>query len=247
MNTRRDFFKTAALGTTMLSIPGIVSAAVNVPQSSKITLKKDNVILFQGDSITDMGRGRDGNSDLARKMGFGYVMQTAGLLLFQYAEQNLTLHNKGNGGNKVFQLTERWDADCLELKPDVLSILIGVNDFWHTKSHNYEGTVKIYEDDYRALLKRTRNALPEVKFVIGEPFAVNGTSAVDDSWFPDFDGYREAAKKIAEEFHAVFIPYQKVFDEAQKRAPGKYWTDDGVHPSLAGAQLMANAWMQAIA
>jgi len=128
----------------------------------------------------------------------------------------------------------------------VLSILIGVNDFWHTKTNNYSGTVKVYEDDYRALLKRTLSALPGVKLVIGEPFAVAGIRAVDHTWYPEFDKYREASRKIADEFKAIFIPYQKVFDEAQKHAPGVYWTHDGVHATLAGACLMANAWLQAV-
>ena len=129
----------------------------------------------------------------------------------------------------------------------MLSILIGVNDFWHTKTGGYRGSAKSYEDDYRALLKRTLAALPNVKLIIGEPFAVVGARSVDSTWYPEFDKYREVSKKLADEFQAVFIPYQKVFDEAQRRAPGVYWTHDGVHASLAGARLMANAWMEAIA
>jgi lysophospholipase L1-like esterase len=124
--------------------------------------------------------------------------------------------------------------------------LIGVNDFWHTKTGGYKGTVKIYENDYHALLQRTLAVLPGVKLIIGEPFAVTGVKAVDSSWYPEFDKYREAAEKLANEYNAVFIPYQKLFDEAQKSAPGVYWTHDGVHASLAGAHLMANAWLQAV-
>ena len=246
MTTRRDFLKKAAVGGAILSISDIASA-VNIPKSSKITIKEGNVILFQGDSITDAGRDKNAKTpNTSPMMGSGYVMLAAGKLLFKYAEKNPVVYNKGISGNKVYQLAERWDADCIDLKPDVLSILIGVNDFWHTKSNNYKGTVKNYEEDYRALLKRTRNALPDVKLIIGEPFAVSGVKAVDDSWYPVFNEYRETARKMADEFGAVFIPYQKVFDEAQKRAPGIYWTHDGVHASLAGAQLMADAWMQAV-
>ena len=248
MNTRRDFVKTVAACGAMLSIPGIVASAMNIRQTSKISLQKDDVILFQGDSITDAGRDTNAKMPNTSPMiGNGYVLQAAGELLFKYAGTNLNIFNKGISGNKVHQLAERWDTDCIELKPNVLSILIGVNDFWHTKTGGYQGTVKTYEDDYRALLKRTLAAFPNVKLIIGEPFAVTGIRAVDNSWYPEFDKYREAAKKIADEFRAVFIPYQKVFDEAQKRAPGVYWTHDGVHASLAGACLMANAWMEAIA
>lgn len=247
MTNRRDFLKKAAIGSAMLSIPGIAASAASIPQASKVSLQKDDIILFQGDSITDAGRKRDTNTpNTSPMMGSGYVIQAAGELLFKYAEKNLIIYNKGISGNKVYQLAERWQADCIDLKPTVLSILIGVNDFWHTKTGKYTGTVKTYEDDYRALLQRTKTALPGVKLIIGEPFAVKGIKAVDDSWYPDFDQYREAAKKLANEFDAVFIPYQKVFDEAQKRAPGVYWTHDGVHASLAGAQLMAHAWLQAV-
>ncbi len=247
MNSRRNFLKMAAAGGAMLSIPNIVASAMSIPQASKIEIQKNDVILFQGDSITDAGRNREARSPNDPQMlGSGYAMLAAAGLLFKCAGKNPSTYNKGISGNKVYQLAERWDTDCLDIKPNVLSILIGVNDFWHTKTGGYSGTIKIYEDDYRALLKRTRAALPKVKLIICEPFAVSGVSAVDNSWFPDFNGYREVAKKLADEYGAVFVPFQKVFDEAQKRAPGVYWTGDGVHASLAGAQLMANAWLQAV-
>jgi lysophospholipase L1-like esterase len=127
-----------------------------------------------------------------------------------------------------------------------LSILIGVNDIWHKLNGQYNGTVEIYRHDYIALLERTKKALPNVKLVICEPFAVPGVKAVDDKWYPEFYGYQKAAKEIADQFGATFIPYQKVYDEAQKQAPGAYWTGDGVHPTLAGAQLMAKAWISAV-
>ncbi|MDR2040505.1 MAG: SGNH/GDSL hydrolase family protein [Bacteroidales bacterium] len=247
MESRRDFLKKAALSSVALGVSGSIASAMNISAAPKISLKKGDVVLFQGDSITDAGRDKNVKTpNTSPMMGSGYVIQAAAELLLKHAEKQLTIYNKGISGNKVFQLAERWDNDCINLKPNVLSILIGVNDFWHTKSGNYSGTVKTYEDDYRALLKRTLTALPDVKLVIGEPFAVNGIKAVDDSWYPAFDEYRAAAKKLADEFNAVFIPYQKVFDEAQKRAPGVYWTHDGVHASLAGAKLMADAWMKAI-
>jgi len=247
MSTRRDFLRTAAVGSAMLSVPNIVASAMDISQASKISLKKDDVILFQGDSITDAGRDKNtATPNTSPMMGSGYVIQAAGNLLFNYAEKNLTIYNKGISGNKVYQLAERWDTDCIGLKPDVLSILIGVNDFWHTKTGGYNGTAKTYEDDYRALLKRTIAALPGVKLIIGEPFAVKGIKAVDNSWFPEFDQYRASARKLADEFKAVFIPCQTIFNEAQKHAPGVYWTHDGVHASLAGAYLMANAWLEAV-
>ena len=127
-----------------------------------------------------------------------------------------------------------------------MSILIGVNDFWHKLNGTYDGTIGIYRKDYIALLERTRKALPDVKLIICEPFAVSGVKAVNEKWFPDFYEYQKAAKEAALQFGAVFIPFQKVYDEAINRAPAAYWTSDGVHASFAGAQLMAEAWIQAV-
>ena len=248
---RRSFLKKAAMGGMMaLSMPEIVSAAFAkepAAKAAKFTLKKDDVILFQGDSITDAGRKReDAKPNDVGSLGRGYSFLAAASLLEKHADKNLQIYNKGISGNKVYQLAERWDADCLDLKPDVLSILIGVNDFWHTLTNGYTGTVQKYRDDYKALLTRTKDKLPDVKLIIGEPFAVTGVRAVDDKWYPAFNDYRAAAREIAVSFGATFIPYQTIFDKAQKLAPGAYWTGDGVHPSIAGNALMAHAWQEAV-
>lgn len=249
MENRRRFIKQAALGTlAAISMPEILSASMPKEKIKPFKLQKDQVILFQGDSITDSGRNKeDINLNSARNLGNGYPLIAGAALLDKYAGLSLKIFNKGISGNKVFQLAERWDKDCLDLKPDVLSILIGVNDIWHKLDGRYDGTPEIYRNDYIALIERTRKALPDVKLIICEPFAVKGVKAVDDRWYPEFYEYQKAAKEIARMFNATFIPYQAVYDEAQKKAPGAYWTGDGVHPSLAGAQLMANAWLKAIA
>jgi lysophospholipase L1-like esterase len=247
-NNRRSFIKKAALGGLMaVSIPEILSASMSTSGTKKNTLIKDNIILFQGDSITDAGRNKEDNSyNNAKILGSGYPMLAGAALLEKYASLNLKVYNKGISGNKVYQLAERWDKDCLDIKPDILSILIGVNDIWHKLNGQYNGTVDIYRKDYIALLERTKKALPNVKLIICEPFAVRGVKAVDDKWYPEFYDYQKAAREIASQFGATFVPYQKIYDEAQKQAPGAYWTPDGVHPTLAGAQLMAQAWLQAI-
>jgi lysophospholipase L1-like esterase len=247
-NSRRNFIKKAALGGLMaVSIPEIISAAMPPAGVKKNTLVKDNVILFQGDSITDAGRNKEDTAfNSPRALGSGYAMLTSAALLEKYASLNLKIYNKGISGNKVFQLAERWDKDCLELKPNVLSILIGVNDIWHKLNGQYNGTVDVYRKDYIALLERTRKALPNIKLIICEPYAVRGVKAVDDKWYPEFYDYQKAAREIADQFGATFIPFQKVYDEAQKRAPGVYWTGDGVHASFPGAQLMAQAWLKAV-
>jgi lysophospholipase L1-like esterase len=204
------------------------------------------VVLFQGDSITDAGRdrSREQNANDARALGNGYALLAASQLLIEHGA-GLKIYNRGISGNKVFQLAERWDADCISRTPDVVSILIGVNDIWHKLNGQYDGTVEVYERDYRALLERTRQALPRVKLVICEPFVLR-CGAVNDKWFPDFDGYRAAAKRVAGDFKAVFIPFQSMFDEAAQKAPPAHWAADGVHPTMAGAQLMAQAWLRAV-
>ncbi|MCY7293228.1 MAG: SGNH/GDSL hydrolase family protein [Ferruginibacter sp.] len=246
MIKRRDFLRNTSLSSLMaFSLPEIVEAAI--PNAPALRLNSDDVILFQGDSITDAGRKKDDNNfNNPTSLGSGYVVQAAGELLLNHADKNLKIYNKGISGNKVFQLAARWDKDCLEIKPTVLTILIGVNDYWHKHDGKYNGTLEVYKKDFKALLERTKTALPNVKFVIGEPFALNGIKAVKDTWYPEFDAYRAAAKEIALEFNAVFIPYLKVFDESSKVANGVYWTGDGVHPTLAGAKLMAPAWLKEV-
>jgi lysophospholipase L1-like esterase len=254
--SRRSFLKNVSLGglaaLSIPAIPGLVSAAApdaarGLGKGRKIRLEKDDVVLLQGDSITDWKRKKTAlEANSPSGLGDGYAFMVASQLLCAYPDKNLKIYNRGVSGNKVFQLAERWDADCLDLKPNVLSILVGVNDFWHTLVNNYKGTVQTYRDDYTALLERTRKALPDVKLIIGEPYAIPGIGAVDSKWYPAFYDYQKAAAEIAESYGAVYIPYQAIYDKALKSAPGAYWTAEGVHPTMAGAQLMAEAWMETV-
>jgi lysophospholipase L1-like esterase len=247
-DNRRNFIKNVAVGTlASISIPMIVSSALANEKGKKVALAKNDVVLFQGDSITDWGRNHDKTiANDTSSLGTGYCLLASGLLLQTHPDKNLQIFNKGISGNKVFQLADRWDADTLAIKPNVLSIHIGVNDFWHTLSHAYNGTIDTYIGDYHKLLDRTKQALPDVKLIICEPFAVKGVKAVDDKWYPAFDAYRKAARDIANEYNAAFVPWQTVTDKALELAPPTYWSLDGVHPSLAGEALMAHAWMEAV-
>jgi len=251
MGTRRDFLKTGMMaGVSLAVLPELAKAVVNKQHNAlaaKINLKKESVILFQGDSITDSGRNKESNvCNTFDQLGNGYTLFTATHLLKTYADKQLKIYNRGISGNKVFQLRERWEMETLAFMPDVLSILIGVNDYWHTLSSGYKGTVEIYENDLRALLQYTKDKLPNLQLVLCEPFALKGGSAIDEpKWFPMFDAYRTALKKLAGEFKAVFVPFQSAFDEAMKLAPARYWATDGVHPDLPGRQLMADVWLEA--
>ena len=165
-------------------VPGVVEAVSSAPKKKRVyAIPAKGVVLFQGDSITDAGREKSRElPNNGSSLGGGYAFLAATALLDHFAALEPVVYNRGISGNKVYQLAARWQKDCLELKPDVLSILIGINDYWHMRNGQYDGTLEKYEADYRALLDQTRQALPGVRLVVCEPFALPGTTAVDESW-----------------------------------------------------------------
>ncbi|MHC4315848.1 MAG: SGNH/GDSL hydrolase family protein [Planctomycetota bacterium] len=250
LTSRRNFIKSftaTTVGGTALLLSGCNGVSSSSSHRKKSIIQKESIILFQGDSITDAGRDkrREGNVNDKNALGRGYVYSIATQLLADRAGDGLKIYNRGISGNKVFQLADRWDKDCLDLKPDIVSILIGVNDIWHSLNGNYDGTVDKYEKDYRALLERTLKGLPKVKLVICEPFVLR-CGAVNDKWFPEFDKYRAVSRKMSKEFNALFVPFQSMFDNAVKQAPPNHWAGDGVHPSMAGAYLMGQEWLKVV-
>ena len=240
MMDRRKWLQLAGLGTGVSMLPSFGMAE----QKQYYALVDGKTILFQGDSITDAGRNREAEGpNNARGLGGGYVYQIVSSLLKAKPDMDFQCYNRGKSGNKVFQLADRWQADCIDIKPDVLSILIGVNDYWHVLGGNYDGTLEIYTNDLKKLLSETLEKLPKVKLIIGEPFIVKGGKAIDERWYPGFADYQKAARDIAKEFNTGFVPYQAYFDKALNKAPVSYWCPDGVHPSIAGGALMADAWL----
>lgn len=250
MNTRRSFIRNAAIGTlASLSVPEIAAAAFAEAGGRKVSLNNNDIVLFQGDSITDSGRDKKNTAaNNVACMGSGYALVAGSTLLFNNPDKNLQIYNKGISGNKVFQLADRWDADCLDLKPNVLSIFVGVNDYWHTLTAKppYTGTIETYRTDYKKLIDRTKQALPDVKLIICEPYAINGVKSVTDAWYPKFPEFQVAAREIADQYGAAFVPFQSAVDKAMKKAPGSYWTGDGVHPNMAGITLLAHTWLEAV-
>ena len=247
-SNRRSFIKKASLASAgVLSLGQIQAQNTSLKIHPTPNLPKDLTILFQGDSITDAGRHRDGYyaNHTWGGMGTGYVVQTVGALLGRNPNSNIRCYNRGISGNKVHQLASRWEEDCMQIRPDVLSLLIGVNDFWHTLTHNYKGTVKTYEDDLRKLLDRTLKENPNLKLMICQPFVIKGGSAIkEEDWFPAFMAYQDAAQRIASDYKAGWVPFQKTFDEALKNATVESLCPDGVHPSLGGGYLMAQEWLR---
>lgn len=246
--TRRSFLETIAGATVAAAGTGLLpSLSKKSRMGSSVTELPDGAtVLFQGDSITDAGRDkREMEPNRPSALGHGYAFLASAALRHSLSAKNLQCYNRGISGNKVFQLAERWETDCISLSPDVLSLLIGVNDFWHTLDSGYDGTAEIYENDYRMLLDGTLKELPGVQLIIGEPFVVvEGSAVSEEKWYPEFRRYQEASKEIARDFGAAFVPYQSVFDKASEETDPTYWTADGVHPTVAGSQLMAQAWLE---
>ena len=244
--SRRTF---AGAGIAAVAASQVLSAEPEASRKgSGPLIQPGQTVLFQGDSITDAGRKRDATSADANSqaaLGDGYAWLAASQLLVDRADDKLRIFNRGISGNKIPDLADRWQADCLDIKPDALSILIGVNDFWHKQSGDYEGDMAKYESGYQDLIKRTQDALPNVKLVICEPFILL-CGAVKEEWLPEFDTYRAAAKRIADQAEARFVPFHEMFTKASKIAPPERWAADGVHPTADGAALMAHAWRQIV-
>ncbi len=208
-------------------------------------------ILFQGDSITDCGRARetcDNTFPANLGLGTGYPNTLASRLLYEFPDKDIRCLNRGISGNRIVDLYARWKSDAINLNPDIISILIGVNDTWHDKHEDNPNGVEVDRAEmmYRNLLTWTKQALPKVKLVILEPFVLP-CGAVSEEWLEEIDQRRAFTRKLADEFNAdAFIPLQQLFNDACKQAPQEYWLRDGVHPSLAGHQLIANAWYDAV-
>jgi lysophospholipase L1-like esterase len=231
-----------------VSLTQKLSLAAEAPgATASSSLNKGDVVLLQGDSITDAGRNRNRQNELNdfAALGNGYASIIATRLMGDHPYKGLKIYNRGIGGHKVPDLQARWQADCIDLKPDLLSILVGVNDIWHKLGGRYNGTVEDYDTGFTRLLADTRAALPDVRLVICEPFVLK-TGAVNESWFPEFDQRRAVAKRVAEACGATWVAYQAMFDEAIKHAPPSHWLRDGVHPTTAGAALMAAYWMSVV-
>lgn len=234
----------------LLSLTAAGSAAALLPRTATAAPKLDAgaTILFQGDSITDAGRDRnaEGNANHPAMLGRGYPFHLAGQLLADHAPLGLSIYNRGISGNKVPDLAARWQKDCLDLKPAVLSILIGVNDIWHKLNGKYDGTPEVYRDGFADLLRQTKEALPGVTLAICEPFVLR-CGAVNDSWFPEFETRRAFAAEVAKGAGAIWVPFQEAFDQAVAAGTEPaYWAADGVHPTQAGHGLMAKVWRGAV-
>jgi acyl-CoA thioesterase I len=204
----------------------------------------NSVILFQGDSITDCQRHRDIiQPNHSHALGSGYVNHIASALLSRYPTHNLQIYNRGISGNRVVDLYARWRVDAINLRPTIISILIGVNDTWHRFRGDNGVEVNRYEQLYRMLLTYTLEQLPGVQLILGEPFVLP-CGVVEPEWQEEMVERQAVVKRLAEEFGATYIAYQSVLDRVAATSAPDYWLADGVHPTPAGHKLMAEVWLQ---
>lgn len=208
-------------------------------------------ILFYGDSITDAGRARDNLKGLYG-LGCGYVRSLAEKLIGENPNQYEVI-NTGISGNRIVDLYSRIKVDCWNHEPDLISILIGVNDVWHELGGGRNGVeIERFENVYRMLIEDTKKRLPNVKMMLLEPFVLEGYATASHEEEPDryqrflevYD-YAKVVKKLAEEYGLVFVPLQEKFNEGAKVNGVEYYLWDGVHPWFGGAKLIADEWWNA--
>lgn len=210
-----------------------------------LKLKENDVILFQGDSITDGNRGR--NSDLNHVHGHGYQYIIAAELTADNIDKNVEFINRGISGNRIADLYGRWAEDCLNLKPTILSILIGINDIIFNWEHKSGSDPERYEKIYRYLLDEVKKQNPDTLIVIMEPFFGEKKEKELNTFFKaSVGGYAEVAKKIAEEYGAVFVPIQDMIDSYKEKTDIYKILWDGVHPTTCGHELIARRWKECV-
>lgn len=211
-----------------------------------VVLPPNPVVLFQGDSITDGNRGR--NQDPNHILGHGYQFIIAADIAANEPERHVHFLNRGVSGSKIEDLAKRWQDDVIALKPDLMSVLIGINDFTHVVEGRSTSTPADYERIYDDLLTATKRALPNIRFVLGEPFILPAGKREADyaKLLSGLQPYQAAVERLAARHHAPIVRYQRLFDAACAKAPASYWVWDGVHPTYAGHGLMASEWRNTV-
>lgn len=209
-------------------------------------MNKSMTLLFQGDSITDGNRDR--GSDLNHILGHSYAYIIAAKLGHEYAHLRPSFINRGVSGDRVSDLYARWNEDAISLKPDVISLLVGVNDAWRQMNGEPSGATDRFERAYLHLLEETREALPETKLILCEPFILNTGAPAEKwgEWKELVSRYQTIVLRLAKQFGAVHVPLQDAFDQAAQLADPAYWLWDGVHPTAAGHDLVAQRWLEVV-
>jgi acyl-CoA thioesterase-1 len=206
----------------------------------QMKIQNNSTFLFQGDSVTDAGRDKE---DLA-SLGNGYPMMFASWFSVHYPNIDVNFINRGIGGNRVRDLEARWQKDCLDLKPNWVSILIGINDCWRRYDRNDPTSVEKFEAGYRNILTQIRDNL-DANIILCEPFVL---PLPEDriKWREDLDPKINAVRNLAREFNAYLVPLDGIFAQASTAKPSSFWTRDGVHPTPAGHALIAKSIFEVV-
>ena len=202
--------------------------------------KSELTILFQGDSVTDAGRSRTNDAEL----GWGYPMFVEAWLNATHPENQFTILNRGISGNRAIDLEQRWTEDCIDLNPDVVSILIGINDTWRRYDSNDPTSALEFTQHYRVILERVKRET-NANIVIIEPFVLP-VQPEQATWREDLDPKIQAIRSLAIKYGATYIPMDGIFAAACTRKVPSYWASDGVHPTNAGHSLIAQSWLKAV-
>ncbi|WP_167618111.1 SGNH/GDSL hydrolase family protein [Maribellus sediminis] len=244
--SRKTFLKTSALAGAFVSISGTMACS-----GAKTEVKEEFKrlrFLFQGDSITDGNRGR--NEDPNHIMGHGYAFSVASRIGADFPSSGFTFYNRGISGDTVTKLEKRWQNDTIDLKPDVLSLLVGINDVGDiVRQLGEPKTLSEFESGYRRLLDLSRTQNPDILFVLGVPFVyrVGKRNENWELWNKETQDRAEVVRKISKEYAAVCVEYPRVFEQATIHTPIDYWIWDGVHPTVFGHELMAREWIKTVA
>ncbi|NMA95150.1 MAG: SGNH/GDSL hydrolase family protein [Clostridiales bacterium] len=203
-------------------------------------LNNNDIVLFQGDSITDAGRIYEDGNDLGR----GYPLLIGSMFAAMYKDMDVRFRNRSISGNRTRDLRARWADDCIALKPTVVSILIGINDCWRRYDRNDPTPIEEFEDNYRNILERTRDELG-ARIILCEPFVLP-TPPDRKMWREDLDPKIHVVRQLADEFDALLIPLDGIFAQAATYRRAEVWAPDGVHPTPAGHGLIAKSWLEAV-
>lgn len=242
---RLRYFAMACFGLKLMIAAGAATAQGTEAQTPLPFLHAHDVILFQGDSITDGGRQRTG-SDYNHIMGQDYAYILAAQIGAESPERELVFLNRGISGNRIPDLAARWDADTIALHPQLLSILIGVNDLLATGDRAV--TLEQFEVGYDKLLAETIAALPSTKIVLAEPFLLPvGKQKADFATnMAEMKKRQAAIDRMGAKYHLPVVHYQQAIDAALAKSPPEHWSWDGVHPTYAGHGLMAQEWLKTV-
>ncbi len=208
----------------------------------KIKIKKDSKVLFIGDSITDTKFNLRMMKDIKGRKIYALQLKEK----FKKHSKSIKVDIKGIASNRTYHVYDRLTKDCISLKPDVIIMLIGVNDAWENYApEDYPPLLRPMEPHIREIYRRIRTELPDTQILYLMPFMIDSVES-KLPFHKTLDEYREVLKKIALENGAGVIDLQEVFYQAQKTIAPVKLAIDGIHPTNLGHKVMADAVMDAL-